>query len=415
MKKNIPLLKKISNAVVIREYYTRRSLTNWSEIKQMKGSYYIAMNILKYNLPITIEVLNQILITNNLNITQIQLDQLLNIPKVEYTNLNSDSYKREDFIEKIGTVRNEKYPGGVYIWTHISTGNKYVGSSSSLARRLIGYFKGTHANTGKFIPFLNKQGVNAFKLQVIPIDNNIYTEGIQLCLEQYFLLNSEFNLNTLRIVNKISGSRSNPLYIYKDNILLYKANNQEEIMFGLNIHYTTIINCIKENKPFLNLFYFYSTPINNAKEKVMSLDDLLILIEKERLNNKKGRKLLLNSMDGKTNISFNSIQDCLSYLNSIAPSFKTTLYRYIESGKPYHGFICNWEEDESDNHSFEKGIEISITDIETKKVIKINSIRKAALWFNPKTTGQTIKSYLESGKLFRNKFHIEYNNSNAND
>jgi len=147
----------------------------------------------------------------------------------------------------------------------------------------------------------------------------------------------------------------------------------------------------------------------------MSLDDLLILIEKERLKNKKGRKLLLNSIDGKTNIRFNSIQDCLSYLNSIAPSFKTTLYRYIESGKPYHGFICNWEEDESHNHSFEKGIEISITDIESKKVIKIDSIRKAALWFNPKTTGQTIKSYLESGKLFRNKFHIEYNNSNAND
>lgn len=73
----------------------------------------------------------------------------------------------------------------------------------------------------------------------------------------------------------------------------------------------------------------------------MFLDDLLIFIEKERLNSKKGRKLLLNSTDGKTNISFNSIQDCLSYLNGIAPSFKTTLYRYIESGKPYHGFICN--------------------------------------------------------------------------
>jgi len=237
----------------------------------MKGSYDIAINILKYNLPITIEVLNQILVTNSLNITKIQLDQLLNIPKVE------------------------------------------------------------------------------------------------------------------------------------------------EIIFGLNIHYTSIINCIKENKPFFNPFYFYSTPINNAKEKVMSLDELLILIEKERLNNKKGRKLLLNSMDGKTNISFNSIQDCLIYLNSIAPSFKTTLYRYIESGEPYYGFICNWEGESNTNHSFKKGIEISITDIETKKVVKINSIRKAALWFNPNTTGQTVKSYLESGKLFRNKFHIEYNNSNAND
>jgi len=37
----------------------------------------------------------------------------------------------------------------------------YVGSSSKLARRLIGYFKGTHADTGKFIPLLNKEGVGA--------------------------------------------------------------------------------------------------------------------------------------------------------------------------------------------------------------------------------------------------------------
>jgi excinuclease UvrABC nuclease subunit len=40
---------------------------------------------------------------------------------------------------------------GVYIWTHIATGSLYVGSSSTLARRLIGYFKNTHKTTGKLI------------------------------------------------------------------------------------------------------------------------------------------------------------------------------------------------------------------------------------------------------------------------
>lgn len=55
-------------------------------------------------------------------------------------------------------------PAGVYIWTHLSTGDKYVGSSSSLARRLTGYFKGTHADVGKFIPLLKKEGVDAFTL-----------------------------------------------------------------------------------------------------------------------------------------------------------------------------------------------------------------------------------------------------------
>lgn len=81
----------------------------------------------------------------------------------------------------------------------------YVGSSSSLARRLIGYFKGTHADVGKFIPLLRKEGVSAFSLEVIPLIEN-YNNSQELSIEQYFLLQPDFNLNTLRVVNQISGS-----------------------------------------------------------------------------------------------------------------------------------------------------------------------------------------------------------------
>jgi len=80
----------------------------------------------------------------------------------------------------------------------------YVGSSSSLARRLIGYFKGTHADVGKFIPLLKKEGVNEFTLEVIPLTDKYY-DSLELSIEQYFLLeySSKFNLNTLKVVNKI--------------------------------------------------------------------------------------------------------------------------------------------------------------------------------------------------------------------
>jgi hypothetical protein len=37
-----------------------------------------------------------------------------------------------------------------------------VGSSSTLARRLIGYFNGTHKNTGKLIPLIKSEGIGAF-------------------------------------------------------------------------------------------------------------------------------------------------------------------------------------------------------------------------------------------------------------
>lgn len=59
-----------------------------------------------------------------------------------------------------------------------------------------------------------------------------------------------------------------------------------------------------------------------------------------------GRKVVLIAssglgLKGNDKKEFDSISDTITYLNTIAPSNKTTLYRYIESGKPYHGYICS--------------------------------------------------------------------------
>jgi len=69
----------------------------------------------------------------------------------------------------------------------------YVGSSSQLARRLIGYFNNTHKTTGKLIPLIKREGIGAFQLQVIPLID-LYTVNQEISLEQYFLLHSKFNL-----------------------------------------------------------------------------------------------------------------------------------------------------------------------------------------------------------------------------
>ena len=99
---------------------------------------------------------------------------------------------------------------------------------------------------------------------------------------------------------------------------------------------------------------------------------------------------------------FSSIKDCLIFLNTIAPSNKTTLYRYVKSSKPYHGFICKFDSDETVSLS-DKSIQIVILDTYTNISTVYSSIRKAALSFAPniKTTGQTIKAYVDSGKLFK--------------
>ena len=77
----------------------------------------------------------------------------------------------------------------------------------------------------------------------------------------------------------------------------------------------------------------------------MTEDEIYNMLDRDRLEERNAkrvtRKVLIKAVDD-TNHSklFDTINDCIAYLNSIAPSNKTTLYRRIESQKPYHGFIC---------------------------------------------------------------------------
>jgi len=75
---------------------------------------------------------------------------------------------------------------------------------------------------------------------------------------------------------------------------------------------------------------------------LLTLDELFEMLEEARLKSLKlkGRKVIIRSVNTYEVKTFDSINDCLLYLNTIAVSNKTTLCRHIESGKPYNGFIC---------------------------------------------------------------------------
>jgi len=136
-----------------------------------------------------------------------------------------------------------------------------VGSSSGLARRLIGYINDTHVTTGKLIPLIKKEGIGAFKLEVIPLTES-YAEKQEICLEQYFLLHSEFNLNTLRVVSDISGVRAKKLYMYTKDLskLIYAADIQEDFIFKLGVHHSTFSHCLKTGAIYLNKYIFTNKP-----------------------------------------------------------------------------------------------------------------------------------------------------------
>lgn len=131
--------------------------------------YSLAMKYINKAKVIRAAQVNKVLAFANINITQSQLDKILTGARLEFLNLDSNTIRSDVFLENVGTVRGNVQVPGVYIWTHLSTNDKYVGSSSTLARRLIGYFNCTHKNTGKLIPLIKSEGLGAFKLQVIPL------------------------------------------------------------------------------------------------------------------------------------------------------------------------------------------------------------------------------------------------------
>ena len=380
----------------------------------MSNAYRLAIQYINEGRPITAIEVNKVLAFSGISISQDILNKILSRPRLDFSNLDSSTIKTEKFLQTIGTVRGKVQVPGIYTWTHLVTGDMYVGSSSKLARRLIGYFNNNHNDTGKLIPLIKKQGVGAFKLQVIPLTES-YTVNQELCLEQYFLLQSKFNLNTLRVVNDYSGARAIPLYMYTKDLseLIYSSNIQEDFIFKLKIHYSFFSNSLKTGAVYLGKYIFTDKPVVGAKESNMSEADINFILDKDRseLQKTKGRKVIIKGIEGnKDTMLFDSISCCITFLNNIAPSNKSTLCRHIESGKPYNGYLCQWDTTNSDVTSsiVDKSIEVQVTHVPSDATAIYPSFRKAALSFAPDytTTGPTLKVFAENGKLFKGEYKI---------
>lgn len=157
-------------------------------------------------------VINKILLNQNLSVTKSKLEELLKVKGVE---INLPVVTPEDKILLAELTGKSQYKGffGVYIFKHKITGQKYVGSSNLLRRRMDYYFKGDFPLQGKFLPLLQKEGLGAFKLIIFKLDSLKFSTRDPLILEQYFLLSKEFDLNTLKLVNA-GSSKGEGVYVY---------------------------------------------------------------------------------------------------------------------------------------------------------------------------------------------------------
>lgn len=177
-------------------------------------------------------------------------------------------------------------------------------SSVRLATRLYGYFSEGHKEVGKFIPLLYKEGIEKFQLEIIPVSSSSVFKA-ELVLEQYYLLNPAFNLNTSRVAN-IPGDPSKKVFMYnKDKtILLYSASSFKDLEIKLGISYSAVIYQIKTGCYYLNEFVFSTVPVATAETGVYSEGEVKGMVTKRKeilplyLYNKDRSALLFKGLKG---------------------------------------------------------------------------------------------------------------------
>ena len=177
-------------------------------------------------------------------------------------------------------------------------------------------------------------------------------------LEQYYLLNKEFNLNTLRIVN-VGSSKGDAVYVYDliCSTLYYYAKSKIELKRVLKIHPETSQKFVDSKVPYLNKFLLLSYPISSASISNISVEELLSIMQKERqdmykLGTRRSIPVELEIKEGNTfvdsvghTLSFDSLTSCIEYLRKLGLIIKRdTLTKYINNEKVFHNFLCKYSD-----------------------------------------------------------------------
>lgn len=240
--------------------------------------------------PTNSEVINSVLFNQKVAISQKELDELLNLPSVKYDLPITD----ETHPSLVALIRkhSKRSNNRVYIFTHKLTGNKYVGSSNDLARRFKQYFDKdllfANKNYGLLLPLMDKEGLGAFSLEVIVVPSS-YPKYSYCFLEQYFLLDKSFNLNTQRMVNfRVNQGFKVFLYDLDCKTLYQRSNSLNAFCADLGIHSSSYRKCISTGVPYLGLFVISNTlipeaiPANLTESEVYELLVKLPPVEKRK-------------------------------------------------------------------------------------------------------------------------------------
>jgi hypothetical protein len=402
----------------------------------------LALEHINSGKPTTSSVINKVFLNQNLSVTDSKLEELLKVKGIEI-DLPISTPENHQLLGQL--TGKSKYKGfsGVYIFIHKDSGQKYVGSSNLLRRRIDYYFKGDFALAGKFLPLLQKEGLKAFKLIIFKLDSNKFSNQDSLILEQYFLLDKEFNLNTLRVVNA-GSSKGDAVYVYDlaCSTLYYHAKSKIELKRILKIHPETSKKYVDSKIPYLNKFLLLSYPIATASLSNLSIEGLVDIMQKERqymytLGTRRSISVELEIKEGNTfvdswghTLNFDSLTSCIEYLRKLDLTIKRdTLTKYIKDEKVFQNFLCKYSENTLPDNFEEVGLIIDEykklkvnTDLDSLKINKKNkpilvkgknfekefeSITDTIKYFdtlNIKLDRKSLNLHLKDGKIYKDYY-----------
>lgn len=295
--------------------------------------------------PTTSEVINSVLLNQKVYITQQELDELLSLPSVKF-DLPITDQTYPALLGLIGKQGSKRSKPGVYIFSHNYSDKKYVGSSNDLARRFKQYFEKnalfSNKDTGILLPMLEKENLKAFTLEVIviPSKEGFFSKYAHCFLEQYYLLDKRFNLNTHRIVN-FRTNQGFKIYLYdKDCKTLYHySNSLNAFCADLGIHHSSYKKHVGKNKLYLGYFIISNNLISDAVTTNLTELQVREFIKKQRkdslnkLHKSYGSEVEVFDIDTNTTTTVDSVAKAASKFGTS----RTTIRNYIYSEKPFKG------------------------------------------------------------------------------
>lgn len=182
---------------------------------------------------------------------------------------------------------------------------------------------------------MEKEGLGEFTLDVIVIPSH-FSELSYCFLEQYYLLNKNFNLNTHKIVNfRVNQGFKIFLYDKNSTILYHTSSSLNAFCADLGIHNSSYKKYVNKNEPYLGSFIISSTFITDTTPANLTLSELRALLNEHR------EKSLINraTLYGKAVEVFDKVNNkktiyySITNLSKELNIAKSTIRKYLDNGQ----------------------------------------------------------------------------------